>query len=247
LLKLTPKTVTKPFFKDFSATSNLSTLPIFSEESYSNPALLTLNNYGIYDNESEVDLSDDAYSNSKFINYIYYMNYLSTVNLVTNNVQPFSYIQTLNPFRSNFEESLNNFSLNESNNNLDQASVNDLIDLRSSNFIKLRSTTKNAIVTFNALQKVFRPRFDEGRSNVRAQDLSNTHTPYPFLSEKRVPFEQLLGKNKESFFSPTNYKNYLSSNYSDFSSSLNSLNIYFGNIPFLLSMQSDASRHMWFD
>jgi hypothetical protein len=133
---------------------------------------------------------------------------------------------------------------NEGTFNADYVSNTDNTELRSTNYLKLRSTTKNAIVTFNALQKVFRPRFDEGRSNVRFSDLSNTSVKYPFLTEQRVSYESLLGKNKESFFNVASYKNYLTNSYSTLGSVFNSLNIYFANIPFLLSMQSDASRHM---
>jgi hypothetical protein len=120
-------------------------------------------------------------------------------------------------------------------------------DLRSSNSLKLRSTAKNSIVTFNALQKVFRPRYDEGRSNTRIQDISNSYSKYPFINEDRASYESLIGKNKESFFFTSNYKNTLDSNYSDFYSNVNGLNIYFSNIPFLLSKGSDPSRYLWFD
>jgi hypothetical protein len=103
------------------------------------------------------------------------------------------------------------------------------------------------MVTFNALQKVFRPRFDEGRSNIRFQELSNTFVKYPYLSESRVPYESLLGKNKENFFATNAYKATLTNNYSNFNPLMNSLNTYFSNLPFLTSMQSDAVRFLWFD
>jgi len=39
-------------------------------------------------------------------------------------------------------------------------------ELGSHNLTKLCSTARNAVGTFNNLQKVFSPRFGEGRSNV---------------------------------------------------------------------------------
>jgi hypothetical protein len=207
----------------------------------------SLNNFNLYDNELEVDTLDGSYNSVKATNYIYNMNYMNTLNTNSLNVQPLSYTQVLNPFRAGFEEqtvSLDSDALVEGSDSVLNSESN---DLRVSNPLKLRSTTKNAIVTFNALQKVFRPRFDEGRSNVHFSDLSNTFVKYPFLSESRTPYEKLLGKNKESFFYGANYNNYLSNNFNNLSPLFNSLNIYFANIPFLLSTQSDASRYMWFD
>jgi hypothetical protein len=61
------------------------------------------------------------------------------------------------------------------------------------------------MVTYSAIQKVFRSRYDEGRSNARLQDLSNSYESHPFLTSPRVPYESLLGKNTESFFSVNNF------------------------------------------
>jgi hypothetical protein len=169
---------------------------------------------------------------------------MNTLGTTTGGVEALSYAQVLNPFRADYEEVFNSVDSDSVSQGSDSLTNTDSLEVRSTNYLKLRSTAKNSIVTFNALQKVFRPRFDEGRSNVRFSDLSNTFVKYPFLTEQRTPYESLLGKNKESFFATTNYKNYLTSTYTDLSSAFNSLNIYFANIPFLLSMQSDASRHM---
>ena len=56
------------------------------------------------------------------------------------------------------------------------------------------------MVTYNAIQKVYRSRFDEGRSNMNFSLLSNSYQYYPLLTEKRGDYEAMLGKNKESFF-----------------------------------------------
>lgn len=247
LWESTPKAILKPFFRDHISLTNLSTLPLYTEESYTNSLMSSLNNFNLYDTELEVDTLDGSYNNVKSTNYIYNMNYMNTLNTSMLSVQPLSYTQVLNPFRAGFEESTLSTDADSLGVGSDVISDGENNDLRVSNPIKLRSTAKNAIVTFNALQKVFRPRFDEGRSNVHFSDLSNTFVKYPFLSESRTSYEQLLGKNKESFFYGANYNNYLSSNFNNLSPLFNSLNIYFANIPFLLSTQSDASRYMWFD
>ena len=241
--------LTKPFLRDLVHTTNLNSLPLFSEEAYSSTQLAPLTSFGMYDNESEFDNLDNSYDNIKFVNYIHHLNYLNTLNTYNLGVRPLSYTQVLNSFRSNYEENVLTTELFTNVNSVsgDEVSVTPNYDLRSSNPIKLRSTAKNSIVTFNALQKVFRPRFDEGRSNVRSQDLSNSYVKYPYLSESRVAYESLLGKNKESFFETNAYKTSLATTYNNLNPVFNSLNTYFSSIPFLISMQSDSVRHLWFD
>jgi len=87
---------------------------------------------------------------------------------------------------------------------------------RTINPVKLRSTARNSIVTFNAIQKVFKSRYDEGRSNARLQDLSNSYNSHLFLTASRTPYERILGKNYENFFNVNLYNTSLSSNFSDF-------------------------------
>jgi len=88
-------------------------------------------------------------------------------------------------------------------------------DLRVSNPMKLRSSARNSIVTYNAIQKVFKSRFDEGRSNARLQDFSNSFVSHPFITESKSPYEGMLGKNKDSFFTVNNYKQYFTNNFND--------------------------------
>lgn len=243
--KIYDKSLQHPHFLDLSRRSHVNTFPISTEDWYSNPTLIQTLNFLSTGNESELDTLEDVYGSEKFLNYIMYTNYLNTLSSSYFGNLPLSYSQVLDTFRSNFEEntqSSDNVNLESiSSDNLELSLVG---DVRSSNLLKLRSTAKNSVVTFNALQKVFRPRFDEGRSNVRFQDLSNTFTKYPFLSEARTPYESLLGKNKESFFATSTYKSSIESNYSLSSKALTGLGVYFSELPFLTSTQSDASRHL---
>jgi hypothetical protein len=242
-------TLNKPFIKDASALANVSSLPIFSEDAVPNTYLTALKNFKSFTFEPEVEALDDSYENFKYINYLHHLNYLTTLNLSTSHIQPLAYSQVLNMFRADYSENSwsldNHLNLNlEFDNDLDLQLSN---DLRFSNPLKLRSTTKNAMVTYSAIQKVFKSRFDEGRSNARLQDVSNSYNNYLFISEKRSPYESMLGKNKESFFNVNNYNQTLSPNFNDIMSVWNTLNIYYIDLPFLVAEQSDSARHLWFD
>jgi hypothetical protein len=85
--------------------------------------------------------------------------------------------------------------------------------MQVTNPLKLRSTTKNSMVTYSAIQKVFKSRLDEGRSHARLGDFSNSYISHPFVTSPRSPYESLLGKNKESFFSTQAYKSYYNENF----------------------------------
>jgi hypothetical protein len=116
--------------------------------------------------------------------------------------------------------------------------------LKLSNPFKVRSTVKNAMVTYNAIQKVFRSRFDEGRSNARLEDFSNSYVKHPYLTDSRINYESLLGKNKESFLKVNLYNQTQKLNFSNLSNVFYSNNIYFMDLPFMVSMKSDPSRYL---
>ena len=86
-------------------------------------------------------------------------------------------------------------------------------DLKASNAMKLRSTARNAIVTYNAIQKVFKSRLDEGRSHSRLQDFSNSFVAHPFVTATKSPYEGMLAKNKESFFNVQSYNHFNNGNF----------------------------------
>jgi hypothetical protein len=67
------------------------------------------------------------------------------------------------------------------------------------NTVKLRSTAKNSIVTYNAIQKVYKSRFDDSRSNANIEGFQNSENSYPFLLESKAPYESMLLKNSNSF------------------------------------------------
>jgi hypothetical protein len=248
--KIKSGVLSKTLLTDTNVNSkNLQSLPIFSEEVVMDPKLLKLRDFNYFPNEVSVENSEEIYESSKFINYLYFLNYKNLLNQSRNNIQPVSYINVFDSFRSDYEDpflySDGTLDLDNSNN------LNQLLDpsnnLKLSNPFKLRSTAKNAIVTYNAIQKVFRSRFDEGRSNARLEDFSNSYVKHPYITDNRVNYESLLGKNKESFFKTNLYNQTSKLNFSDLIEVYYSNNIYFLDIPFLTSMKSDPSRYLWFD
>jgi hypothetical protein len=155
---------------------------------------------------------------------------------------PTSYTNDLNAFRADLEEA--NW---DSNVSASEAVTNSLTPASSQPFLlnplKLRTTIKNLIVTHGAIQKVYKSRFDEGRSNMNPSLLFNTYLYYPFLSEKRANYESALSKNKESFFQ----NNFFHLRSTQDLSTLNAsgpLNFTFLDLPFLLSLKSDAARYL---
>jgi hypothetical protein len=70
---------------------------------------------------------------------------------------------------------------------------------------------------------------------------------YPFITEEKTPYESMLAKNNESFFNINLYNTELRGAHSIYSNVWNTNNTLFLDIPFLLSMKSDASRYLWFD
>jgi len=228
---------------------NLYSLPIFSEEAILDPKLTSLKDFNSFSNEMVIDNSDETYESSKYVNYLYFFNYKNLLNNTTNAIHPLSYTTVFDSFRSDYEDPflyVDNFN----NNSLDPTYTPNLDlnnNLKLSNPFKLRSTVKNAMVTYNAIQKVFRSRFDEGRSNARLEDFSNSFVKHPYITDNRINYESLLGKNKESFLKTNLYNQTNKLNYSTLSSIFYSNNIYFMDLPFMVSMKSDPSRYLWFD
>jgi len=125
--------------------------------------------------------------------------------------------------------------------------LNDDSSIRFSNNLNVRASVRNAVVSYNAIQKVFRTRFDENRSNAKLADFSNAFLKQPFISSDRTPYEKLLGKTKEDFFRNNFYKNNFKPTLNNLYEIQSGLNFYFYDFPFLLALKSDASRYLWFD
>jgi heme/copper-type cytochrome/quinol oxidase subunit 2 len=249
--KLKAGSLTKPFFKDLTGVSiNCQSLPVFSEEPFNNSQNILTKDLNLFPNEISIDSSEEGYESAKYVNYIYYTNYKNILNGLFNSSQPISYATVFDSFRSDYEDPylyMDDVSNLSSDTYLPDIKLDSNNNLKLSNPFKLRSTVKNSIVTYSAIQKVFRSRFDEGRSNTRLEDFSNSYVKHPYITDSRSKYESLLGKNKESFVQTNFYNQSNKVNFSNLSSLFYSNNIYFMDLPFLVSMKSDASRYLWFD
>jgi hypothetical protein len=127
----------------------------------------------------------------------------------------------------NFETCRNKLNFNFLTTFIANASVFDFNQtFRFNNYINLRNTVRNSIVTYNAIQKVFRSRFDEGRSNAKMLEFSNFYLKQPYLTTSRVQYEHLLGKTRENFFKANLYKSKTLNLFNNLYDVGNSLNFY---------------------
>lgn len=101
---------------------------------------------------------------------------------------------------------------------------------------------RNSIVNSNAFQKVFKARLDEGRANVQADSFADLALRQPFLSDVKVPYLSLLGKNRNSFFETPLFVTSSFDLYNAAAPLYQSLNAPMYSFPFLLSRTSDTSR-----
>lgn len=226
--------------------SNNYTASFFTEDNFLPTELITLGKFKPLLGDVVIDTMDESFDQLKAINYIH-NNYVGNIEFFLKPTTPyFSYNHVIDSFRADFDEQTwfsedDNYRTNIQNN---EDISGGLVSAQFSNFIKLRSTAKNSIVTYNAIQKVFRSRFDEGRSNTKLDFLSNSSLKYLFLTDSKVPYEKILGKNKINFFGVDSYNHSLLLNISPLTLLENFNNIYFIDIPFLLSKMSDASRYL---
>lgn len=224
----------------------LSSTLLFSEDYTSLLSNISKKNFKFFNSEVISDSFDDSYEHVKCLSSLF-SNYQTFSNLINLDVIfPISYTQVLNSFRGNYSE----FCWNSDfylNNEFDMSNTSDSNNTKSINPLRLRLTARNSIVTYNAIQKVFKSRFDEGRSNAKLYDLSNSLVPHSFLTQSKPQYEHMLNKNKESFFSLDTYLFRNNSNFNTLFTISNSLNIPFLDIPFLISLKSDSSRYLWFD
>jgi hypothetical protein len=148
--------------------------------------------------------------------------------------KPQSYLNVFNAFRADFED-FNFFTSNSQEDASNSYNPLNIIDLsfvnsnlttddslestRISNPLTLRATTRNSIVNYNALQKVFRSRFEDGRANANLNQFSELSSIQPFLNTERVPYEKLLGKTKTNFFNVNFFNNTTLNLFNNFSAS----------------------------
>lgn len=118
---------------------------------------------------------------------------------------------------------------------------------RFSNPITLRRSAKSSMVTYQAYQKVFKLRYDEGRAHVRLTDFAASASAQPYTTEQRVKYDRMLGKTKVRHFNTIYNTNRTLPVFNDLAGLSNSLNYYFYEFPFLEGVTNDPTRHVWFD
>ena len=228
-----------------SKLSNTYSLPLYSEDVFTNPSKVNLSNFNYFNNDASLESLEDNYENLKNLKFLYHLGGKNVVLPSFNYVLPASYTQVLDSFRPDFDE--NNWDVDHEATVSDSFFTDESSTMNLTNSMKLRSTAKNSIVTYNAIQKVYKARFDELRANINFNDFTNSFSSYPFLLESKTPYENILKKNKESFYNVNFYNKTFENNYSELLSVFLSLNTSFTDIPFLLSLKSDAARYLWFD
>jgi hypothetical protein len=123
----------------------------------------------------------------------------------------------------------------------------DLINFNSSRvntLASVRPITRSSMVTYSAMQKVFRSRFEEGRSHAKLSDVANSFVKQPYLNAPRVNYEKLLGKDKVSFYKTSMYQSKPFNYFNVFYDINSTLNFAFFDFPFLLSPKSDPARYL---
>jgi len=205
----TNKSLLQATYKDVSVIGQLYTNSIEVDDFTTQSNLATSKNYFIFPNTDLFFNADDMttlYKNLQQFNNLTLSNLISLSNLFYVHS---SYLSTFNNFRADFEDF--NFNITDSvrnifDNNLLQPTSN-FKNTQLSNPITIRSNVKNSIVNFNALRKVFRARFDEGRSHTSLQLFANSYLNQPFINDTAINYTQLLSKDTNSFYQNVLYKN----------------------------------------
>jgi hypothetical protein len=148
----------------------------------------------------------------------------------------------LNLFRANLFEST--WAYNDNYNLFCKNNLSLNTSYFFSNPLKLRTTLKNLIVTYSAIQKVYKSRFDDGRSNMNRFLMGGSFIDYALLTEGRGSYEAILNKNKEFFFKANFFNTTSIYKFSPVTNFFTNSNFIFLDIPFLLSLKSDASRYL---
>jgi hypothetical protein len=103
------------------------------------------------------------------------------------------------------------------------------------------------MVTFQAYQKVFKLRYEEGRAHVRLGDFADSAYTQPYTTEQKIKYEKMLGKTKLKFYNTNLNVNKLLPVFNTNANLSNSLNTYFYEFPFLEGVTNDPTRHVFFD
>lgn len=117
--------------------------------------------------------------------------------------------------------------------------------IRLDQVINVRLPIKNVNVTAQAMQKVFKTRFDELRSFVRGNDFSLVENRLPLISSKIPTLRGALTKNGTVFNATPIHHLQLASTLPN---AMSNLSLYTSfELPVMLGLKSDSGRHIWID
>jgi heme/copper-type cytochrome/quinol oxidase subunit 2 len=265
-----------PFFKDVSSVGLAYANSIYFNDLTVNPNLYATKNYSTFNNIFGLEGVEESTDGNKGNLLLNTKNQTPSLNVSTLYPTPISYLHNLNLYRSNFEDFSWHTDLNSNHNvnlisdlvNTDAAKLlpnlygfdivgnfNDLTvseddvsgNSRATDSLFLRHPARNSILGYNAIQKVFRSRFEEGRSHTGVLNYTESFVKKPNISAIRPNLENMLGKNKSSFYNPTLFKTTKLKNFNDLYNYNTSLNFFTFNFPFLIAEHSDPSKHFWID
>jgi hypothetical protein len=232
-------------FHEFLSFNSYS-LPVYFDSYLPNPSFVNLNDFALFNTEGTFDFLEDSYESLKNVSFVYFYNSSNFLNFSSSSFSlPFSYMTVLDSFRQSFND--NNILspiLNYPYHSNNLCFTPNFKYLNFTNNVKLSSTAKNSTVTFNAVQKVYKSRFDDSRSNVNFSFFHNSSLPFPFLVDSKTNYSSILNKNKETFFTTNFYKPSFIAKHSFFQELYSLNNFIFLDLPFLLSLKSDASRYL---
>ena len=259
------------YTKDLSLLGEAYASGVQMEDAITSPADISTRNFAPLTLYADLNEIDDSASEFRNLNQLSASNANLLLGTSSRGLAPRSYLSVFNYFRSDFDNfswtSNNSQGLTSLDNNLDasllsitSAPQSELLlldsdsdgsslgnDIRLSNPATLRPSVRNSIVNYNAFQKVFKPRLDESRSHVQSTSFADMSQKQPFLSDSKVPYLSLLGKNRDSFFATPLYKKSPLPNLNTASTLLDSLNSPMYDFPFLLARTSDTMRFTWID
>jgi len=120
----------------------------------------------------------------------------------------------------------------------------DLLEAKNTNLLSLRSSIRGSLITYNALQKVFKARFEDSRSLTGLNFISNLRTAQPFISSYRPLYENFFKKSQNNFTELVFFQKKLIQSFGITNYLKSSLNFTFFNFPFLLGTKSDMGRYI---
>jgi hypothetical protein len=252
--------------KDLSLTGGFYANSVQLEDYPLSPSLLSTAHFSLLPVYSDLGEMDDSSTNLRSSAALFDKFSAATLLTSVTGLAPRSYLSVFDNFRSDYSDfswqrSENSTSLtplvvlmsspglqyarNPALANVLASAQDGLLpgsDLRLSNPATLRSSVRNSVVNYSAFQKVFRPRFDEGRSHSQSSSFANLGLRQPLISDYKVPYLQLLGKNRDSFFATPLYYASAHRSLNTAPALFDSLNTPMYDFPFLLATASDTIR-----